>query len=166
MDLFSVTLNRLCSSTLATEQCALTTAVLWSTLANPKVEMLLICAWAWFPSAALHYKHVQLFKKDKQLLSERNPHRNTGPNSHSTPQSDAEYRRQKNPVTERHAPASIQAIAREATGWFTSNSPTLREPLESSAGHDNWSFSASEHGYKFTVTHSHSTTDDRKSALP
>lgn len=45
------------------EQCALTTAVLWSTLANPKVEMLLICAWAWFPSAALHYKHVQLFKK-------------------------------------------------------------------------------------------------------
>ncbi len=49
------------------------------TLANPKVEMLLICAWAWFPSAALHYKHVQLFKKDKQLLSERNPHRNTGP---------------------------------------------------------------------------------------
>lgn len=40
---------------------------------------------------------VVFLKIDKQLLSERSPHRNTGPNSHSTPQSDAEYRRQKTP---------------------------------------------------------------------
>ncbi len=117
--------------------------------------MLLICAWAWFPSAALHYKHVQLFTKTNSCFQSAIPTGTPVPIHTALHRAMPKIGDKKNPVTDRHAPASIQAIAREATGWLTSNSPALREPLQSSAGHDNRSFSASEHGDKFTVTHRH-----------
>lgn len=85
-----VTLNWLCFSALATWGARAHNSCLWSTPANLKVE-----TWTWFPSAASHYKHVQLFKKRQTAAFRAQSPQEHRPNSHSTPQSDAEYRGRK-----------------------------------------------------------------------